>query len=85
MARNVYRTTKTTSVAYDLWSILAFLVWWGVMFALCTIVIAVVLAAVLLTAVYGLLMPSKTIRGQLQALYAFACAAVAQVKTLDHR
>jgi Na+-translocating ferredoxin:NAD+ oxidoreductase RnfD subunit len=51
-----------------LYRLIAFMVWFGVMFALCTIVVAVALALIVGAVLMGLTMPSRTVRGQLRSV-----------------
>jgi hypothetical protein len=64
------------------WRIWSFCLWFGIMFALCTVIIAVALAAVLLAVVYGLASRSHTPASSLRALYANARQAVVEVDAL---
>ncbi len=51
-----------------LYRVLAFLVWFGVMFAICTVIIAVALVGILLAVVYGVGSPSRTPASCLRSL-----------------
>jgi hypothetical protein len=62
--------------------VLAFMVWFGCMFALCTVVIAVALAAVLLAVVYGLASPSRTPASCLRSLWLNARQLVVEIDAL---
>jgi len=65
-----------------LYRLLAFMIWFGVMFALCTIAIAVVLVFVVGAVLVGLAMPSRTVGGQLRSLHANTEAGIARVRAL---
>lgn len=65
-----------------LWRVWVFLLWFGVMFAVCTVVIAAALALVIGAVLAGLLMPSRTVRGQLRSLDLNTRAAIAHVQAL---
>ena len=62
--------------------LIAFMVWFGIMFALITAAIAVALVFAIGTVVMGLVMPSRTVGGQLRSLYANTEAGIAHVKSL---
>jgi hypothetical protein len=85
MRENIYRITRPTSFAYDIWSIIAMMMWFGIMFAVCTILIAALLVLIIGAVLMGLIMPSRTVRGQLRSLDANVCAAIEQVRSLKHR
>lgn len=65
-----------------IWRMWVFLLWFGVMFAVCTVVIAVALVFGVGAVLAGLLMPSRTVRGQLRSLDLNTRAAIAQVQAL---
>jgi hypothetical protein len=67
------------------WRILAFMLWFGVAFVLCTVVIALVLVLITGAVLMGLFMPSRTVRGQLASVVLNCGEAVAHVKALDPR
>ncbi len=70
---------------YVIWRIWAFAIWFGVMFAVCSVIIAIALCAVLLAVLAGLLMPSRTVGGQLRSLSLNVRELVAQIQALDPR
>jgi len=65
-------------IFYIFWRMIVFTVWFGVAFALCTVIIAVALVAVLV----GLVMPSRTVRGQQRSLLANTEAAIGHIRAL---
>jgi len=65
-----------------LWRVLAFCLWFGAMFAICTVLIVVAVLAVIGAAVLGLAMPSRTVGGQLRSLYANTETGIAHVRAL---
>jgi hypothetical protein len=65
-----------------LYRVIAFLLWFGVMFAICTVIIAVALMFVVGAVVMGLVTPSRTVGGQLRSLYANTEAGIAHVEAL---
>jgi hypothetical protein len=66
----------------SLWRLWVFMLWFGTMFAILTVVIAVTLCAVLCAVAMGLLMPSRTVGGQLRSLLLNTEAGIAQVRAL---
>ncbi|HWF49080.1 MAG TPA: hypothetical protein VG294_00430 [Solirubrobacteraceae bacterium] len=64
------------------WRIWAFMLWYGCMFAVCTVVIAVALVLVVGAVVMGVLMPSRTVRGQLRSLAQNTRQLVAEIDAL---
>jgi hypothetical protein len=61
---------------------LAFCLWFGAMFAICTVLIAVALVFVIGAVAMGLAMPSRTVGGQLRALQLNTSEGVAHVRAL---
>ncbi len=67
---------------YVFWRFIVFTVWFGVMFAICTVAIAVALVAIIGAVVYGLASPTRTPASCLRSLAAHTEAAIAQVRAL---
>jgi hypothetical protein len=67
---------------FALYRLIGLMLWFGVMFAICTVIIAVVLTLVIGAVVMGLTMPSRTVRGQLAALVLNARQLVIEVDAL---
>jgi hypothetical protein len=70
---------------YIFWRVWVFLLWFGVMFAICTVIIGAALIAVLLAVVYGTLSPSRTVGGQLRSLQLHTTEGIALVQALKRR
>ena len=67
---------------YIWWRMIAFTVWFGVAFALCTVVIVAALVAIIGAIVYGLISPTRTPKTALRSLLANTEAGIAHVKAL---
>ncbi len=67
---------------YVFWRFIVFTVWFGVMFAICTVIIVVALVAVVGAGVYGLVSPTRTPKTALRSLVANTEAGIAHVKAL---
>jgi hypothetical protein len=63
-----------------IWRAWCLAMWFGVMFAVCSVIIGAALVAVLLAVVYGLVSPSRTVGGQLRSLYGNTEAGIAHLK-----
>ena len=72
-------------MAVAIYRLIAFLMWFGVMFALCTILIAVALLVVTGAVVMGLAMPSRTVAGQLRSVQLHAREGIALIQGLGSR
>lgn len=69
-------------IFYIFWRMIVFTVWFGVAFALCTVIIAVAVLAIIGAVVYGLVMPSRTVKGQLRTLDLTISEGIAHVRAL---
>lgn len=68
-----------------LWRLWVFMLWFGIMFAICTVIIGAALIAVLLAIVMGILMPSRTVGGQLRSLQLHTTEGITLVQGLKRR
>lgn len=69
-------------IFYAIWRVWVFLLWFGVMFAICSVIITVMAAAILLAVVYGLASTTRTPASTLRALVANTEAGIAHVQAL---
>lgn len=65
-----------------IWRLWVTAMWFGVAAAATTVVIAAALIAVLLAVLVGLVMPSRTVGGQLRSLYANSSEANERIQAL---
>jgi hypothetical protein len=65
-----------------IWRVWAFAMWFGVMFAICTVIIGAALIAVLLAVLYGLVSPTRTPASCLRSLAVNTEAGIAHVRAL---
>ena len=68
-----------------IYRLVVFLLWFGVMFALCTILTAVALFVVTGAVVMGLATPSRTVAGQVRSVQLHAREGVALIQGLGSR
>jgi hypothetical protein len=68
-----------------LYRVAAAMLWFGVAFAIATVIIAVTLVLVVGAVLMGALMPGRTIKGQLRSLDFNTRVVIAQVKALNPR
>lgn len=68
-----------------LYRVISFMLWFGIAFAVCTIVVAVALVLVVGAVLMGALTPGRTASGQLRSLVLNTRQAVIEVKVLDPR
>jgi hypothetical protein len=68
-----------------IWSALKLAVWFGVAFALTTVVVVAALAGILGAVAFGILSPSRSPASSLRSLAVNASDAVAHVRQLDPR
>jgi hypothetical protein len=64
------------------WCAWCFCLWFGIAFAVCTVVVAVALVLVVGAVLMGVLMPSRTVGGQLRSLALNTRQAVIEVDAL---
>jgi hypothetical protein len=67
-----------------IYRVLAAMIWFGIMFAVCTVIIAAALVTVIGAVVVGLASPTRTPASSLRVLVANASAAVVHVRALGH-
>jgi hypothetical protein len=70
---------------YIIWRIFMFMLWFGVMFAVCTVVIAVAFVFIIAAILMGLVMPSRTVLGQLRSLDTNVSTLVAEIRSKNPR
>lgn len=70
---------------YVIWRVWAVAMWFGIMFAVCTVIIALALVCVVGAVLYGALSPTRTVGGQLRSLAANGAEAASQIKSLNPR
>ena len=68
-----------------IWGLLKTAIWFGVMFAVLTVIVAGSLVLIVGAVAVGCALPSRTVRGQLRSLIANVEASVAHVRALGSR
>lgn len=70
---------------YVIWRVWCLAMWFGIMFAVLTVIIALALVCVVGAVVYGALSPTRTVRGQLRSVVANGAEAASQIQSLNPR
>jgi hypothetical protein len=69
-------------VIVGLWRLWVFMLWFGVMMSVGTVIIGVALLFAIGAVIYGLASPTRTVGGQLRSLYVNTEAGIAHVRAM---